>query len=406
MRLSTTSLLSLFACALLALTTVAAQDGPHFSAAGPDAAAYGQVDGYPIGTAATLDQQRFLVGAFSHFDRLFPHHDIAAAPSAWAFTRAPEQAIRYRHAGETHTLDDYMTRLPVTGLLIAKDGTILTERYQYGRTDQDRFTSQSMAKTIVGVLVGLAIADGRIASVTDRAGAYVPGLGESPYGQTTIRDLLHMSSGVTCPSTSAFSFARPGALGAAALARCSRAAPAGTTFAYSNLDTTVLGLVARRAFGRPLADVVHDRLWAPMGAEAGASWTVDGDGEEVAFCCLNATLRDFARLGRLLANDGTRDGRAIIPRGWLVDASSMSASDPQLEPGKPAPFFGYGYQVWILPDERRMFCLLGANGQRIFVDPLGKLVMVQTAVETQEVDRTLDAETIGLWLSLIAQFGR
>ena len=93
-------------------------------------------------------------------------------------------------------LTDYLSRNPVTGLLIAKDDQILLEHYQYGRTDRDRLISQSMVKSITGVLIGIAIAEGAIKSVDDTAETYVPGFKGTEYGKTPIRDLLHMSSGV------------------------------------------------------------------------------------------------------------------------------------------------------------------------------------------------------------------
>ena len=91
---------------------------------------------------------------------------------------------------------DYMSRNPVTGLLIAKDDEILFEHYQYARTDHDRSVSESMVKSIMGLLIGIATAEGAIKSVDDFPEAYVPGFKGTEYGRTPIRDLLHMSSGV------------------------------------------------------------------------------------------------------------------------------------------------------------------------------------------------------------------
>ena len=82
----------------------------------------------------------------------------------------------------------------------------------------------------------------------------------------------------------------------------------------------------------------------------------------------------------------------------------MKEADAQLAPGKPAPFYGYGYQVWIFPGHRRMFALLGAHGQRIFGDPQSKLIMVQTAVMEKDIDPAKDAETVRLWGSLVRHF--
>src|SRR4029077_12581863 len=94
------------------------------------------------------------------------------------------------------SITDYLSRNPLTGLLIAKDDQILCEHYQYGRTNRDRLLSQSMAKSITGMLIGIAIAEGAIRSVDDTAETYVAGFKGTEYGATPIRDLLHMSSGV------------------------------------------------------------------------------------------------------------------------------------------------------------------------------------------------------------------
>ena len=103
-----------------------------------------------------------------------------------------------------------------------------------------------------------------------------------------------------------------------------------------------------------------------MGAEADATWLVDNSGQEATYCCLNAVLRDYARLGLLLAHDGNWRGRQIIPAAWVMDATTVRADQPHLRPGTATPCFGYGYQTWILPGERRMFLLWGVRGQRIY----------------------------------------
>jgi len=87
-----------------------------------------------------------------------------------------------------------MTRNPATGLLVARDGSILVERYHYARTDRDRFTSWSMAKTVTSMLIGIAIGEGRIRSVDDPAATYVPALAGTEYGRTSLRHLLQLAS--------------------------------------------------------------------------------------------------------------------------------------------------------------------------------------------------------------------
>lgn len=375
---------------------------PFSSVGGPDAEEYGAAEHFPIGSEATAFEKKYMVGSFSHFDTIYPAHTIAPAAHPWEFhhpASAPE--IFYFHAGSRYSLKDYLAHLPVTGLLIAKDDQILFEGYQYDRTGRDRFTSQSMVKTIVAMLAGVAVSEHAISSTADVASKYVPELKDSDYGKVTIRDLLHMSSGVTCQTQDP----ALDAVGLPALAqKCKQAAPEGTRFRYSAADSEVLGLIVGRAVHTSLAPYLEERIWQNIGTESKATWTIDASGKELAFCCFNATLRDYARFARLLAYDGAWNGKQLIPQQWLRDATTVKDSDSQLTPGKPAPFFGYGYQLWIFPGPRRMFALLGANGQRIFVDPQTKLIMVQTAVMEKGVDPPKDAEMIGLWLSLVHHY--
>jgi CubicO group peptidase (beta-lactamase class C family) len=181
-----------------------------------------------------------------------------------------------------------------------------------------------------------------------------------------------------------------------------REAPAGTRFHYASAETAVLGLVLRRAVDMPLADYLRTRIWRPMGAEADASWGVDNSGQETAQCCLSAVVRDWLRLGILLAGDGMRDGREIIPGAWVLEATMPSA--PFLAPGMATRTFGYGYQTW-LPGPRRQFMLMGLHGQAIFVDPDTKLVLVHTAVRTQAAPDTGLAELLTLWRALVEASG-
>src|SRR5262249_39775744 len=168
--------------------------GPLFSNSGHDAAAYGADEGYPLGTLATGAEMRHLVATYSHFDELTPARPVARAATSWSFQRATEPEIYYSFDGERRTIADYLARQPTTGLLIARDDTILYEHYQYARSDHDRFLSQSMAKTITSMLIGIAAADGAIKSIDDDVATYVTGLAGTEYGKTPIRALLHMSS--------------------------------------------------------------------------------------------------------------------------------------------------------------------------------------------------------------------
>jgi CubicO group peptidase (beta-lactamase class C family) len=246
--------------------------GPIFSNTGPDAAAYyGAAEGFPLGTLATASQMRYLVASYSHFDELTPARIVARAGAPWSFKRSAEPEIFYSFLGKRHTIVDYLSRYPTTGLLLARDDTIVFERYQYARSDRDRFLSQSMAKTITAMLIGIAVADGAIKSIDDDVATYVAGLAGTEYGKTPIRALLHMSSGVDFKVSSNYhgqeNIGRPGrdlvsgkdpVLSVAQFN--TRVAPPGTRFHYASVETEILGLILRTVTGKPVADYLSEKI--------------------------------------------------------------------------------------------------------------------------------------------------
>jgi CubicO group peptidase (beta-lactamase class C family) len=392
-----------------------AEAGPVFSDTGPDVAGYGAAQGYPARRGSALLPQLFMVGTYSRYDTLYPFHLVAKPAVASPLRRAPSEiTLTYPYRGASYTLDDYLDRNPATGLLIARDDTILFEHYRYARTDHDRLLSQSMAKTVTSMLLGIAVSEGAIRSIDQPAADYVPELTGTEYGKTPIRALLHMASGVAFAEvydgaddnarlgSLRFGGSNPGAAKALALFNTREASP-GTRFHYASSESQVLGPVVANAVHMPLAAYLQSRIWQKMGAEADATWVVDTAGTEVASCCLSATLRDWARFGLLLAHDGAWNGQQIIPRQWVLDATVVAA--PYLAPGVATRTYGYGYQVWLRPGGRRQFVLLGVHGQAIFVDPVAHLVLVHTAVRLKAAGDPAIAELIALWQALVARFG-
>ncbi len=305
------------------------------------------------------------------------------------------------------------------GLLVAKDGQIVLERYQYDRNQANRFQSQSMAKSVTSLMVGIAIAEGYIKSVDDLASKYVPELAGHPYGETSLRHLLQMSSGVKFSEDyggkddvailyrgSAGNLGPGGVSSVMPFKDHKRIQQPGKKFYYASGETQVVGLVLRRATGKSLADYLTEKIWQPMGAESDASWIVDQSGQEAAYCCLGATLRDYARVGMLLANDGVANGRQIVPKEWVREATQPTPGYPHLRPGVATPYFGYGYQFWVFPGGHRRFACLGVRGQGIFVDPELKLVLVQTAVWKGYRDAPASRERDELWRGIVATYGR
>jgi len=157
----------------------------------------------------------------------------------------------------------------------------------------------------------------------------------------------------------------------------------GERFSYSSAESLVLGLVLSSATGRTVSDYAREKLWQPLGAEADASWIIDATGQEVTFAYFNAVLRDWARLGLMLAHDGAWNGKSVVPRDWVLASTHIQPGSPQWVPSmKDGQWFsGYGYQIWLLLAKHRTFALRGLRGQFVIVDPETKLVLVQTSLQ-------------------------
>lgn len=387
------------------------------AAAAPDEAQLGKGAGYPIGSRANwFYDESVRVGAFSNLDRLLPHHTLqkAAAPLPLPAAANPPD-IEYRFENRTLTLNDFLARQRVTGLLLIKDGAVLFERYQYDRTPAHRFVSHSMAKSIVSLAVGMALAEGKITSLDDIVAKYVPKLAGSPYGETSIRNVLRMSSGVPFSEVydgnddlRKFTLARHthGSIAALRMFQ-TREAGQGTRFQYASSETVILAVLLREVTGTTISEYLATRLWQPMGAEADATWVRTSDGTEVGAGSFNATLRDYGRLGVLLANDGAVCGRQIVPRDYLLEATDWHRQPQAFAPMRATPFFGYGYQFWTFPGEKRRFALLGVYGQSIFVDPELRLVMVITAAARNASvgKESFARERSAVWRGLIGKYG-
>ncbi|MEI8302967.1 MAG: serine hydrolase [Burkholderiales bacterium] len=373
-----------------------ARPGPAKAPAGPELNRYADAQGrYPRATRASWSSPAASVDGFSRLDEIFPANTSARAAAARPWRRP----LAGTPVGAP--IDDYLARNPVTGLLIAREDVILAERYQYGRGEAHRFTAFSMAGGLLALMAGIALQERRL-RLDDPAQLYVPALAGSAYGATPVRHLLTMSSGMRprdeLSADDAEGMGLPGGWepGGARAARLfeERLAPPGERWHPSVGDTFVLALVLRAVAGQPLCDYFSDRIWKPIGAEADASWIIDRSGQELGFTGFNAVLRDYARLGAMLARQGRADYRQVVSAAWLRELARAQVSARQTGRG-----WGYGYQSWVFTENDGSFAWLGERGQALMVDPARRLVLVQTAVRPQSRDGGL-AETVALWQSL------
>jgi CubicO group peptidase (beta-lactamase class C family) len=346
---------------------------------------------------------------FRDTDRVFEHRPVARSGPVWRLARGPVLAAPTIEFGGTRR--DYATFAQDTftnALLVLRDGQIVFEDYRNRSGPQTRFISFSMAKTITAMLTGIAVGQGRIASLDERIDKYLPELKGSGYEGVTIRQALEMRSGVDYQERYDFganpSFA--GRLHEQAIvlnrmrfadgARETRRANApGSTFNYSTLDTFVVGWVIERATGMSLADYTARYLWGPLGAEADGFWLADGPpgaGRELAGMGYNATLRDFGRLGQLLLDDGKRGRRQILPAGWVAQMTRMQPT------GERMP--GYGLFTWQVDGEPGAFSAVGLAGQFTYVHPATRTVIVKLSYYPPAEPEPVLPETIAYFRAL------
>jgi CubicO group peptidase (beta-lactamase class C family) len=296
-----------------------------------------------------------------------------------------------------------LERNGTVAFIVLQRGQVVFERYYNGHQRDGWVTSFSVAKSVVSLLLGQAIADGHVKSVDDPLTRYVPELlqRDQRFARVRLRDLLQMRSGIAfqedyrSPFSDAGTFYLTPDLKAAVRGLRIDVEP-DTRFQYSSGDTQLLGLVLERATGRPLATTLQQALWQPMGAEFPASWSMDSaaGGVTKAFCCLNARAIDFARLGQLMLEGGQRDGRQLIPAGWIADSLAVrqhAGGDPNTRanlqrPARNAAAF-YTWQ-WRHSATRSAtsetgwqptadFFAQGFHGQYIYVAPEKQMVIVR-----------------------------
>ena len=299
--------------------------------------------------------------------------------------------------GLINKVDEYISKHPVMGFLVIKNGEIVVERYQYGRTQDMIFRGFSMSKTITALLVGIAQNKGLINSLDDKVEKYWPEIKNSPYGGITIKELLLMNSGVEGGNYDSEN-ANQHQMYSILLKNENYQKPEkfieylndlksrGTkgNYRYSNLDTLILGRVLHKATGKNISNLTSEWLWQPMGAKDISRWLYNNtDNLEWTESGFTSTLNDYGRLGVLLANNGKYKNTQVVPYNFLLeatDANKLPKSNLQLS--NYAFQYGYGYQTWVLSNKERTFCALGHYTQVICVQPSSKIVMVQVGANS------------------------
>lgn len=279
------------------------------------------------------------------------------------------------------TLTSFLTANKSVAFMIIKDDSIRYEQYWEGYGDSSLSNSFSMAKSIVGLLIGVAIDEGKIKSIDQPVGDYIPEFKEGDKSKITIRHLLMMSSGLDwnegyASLTSQVTEAYYGSDLYKLIVNLKVATPPGKEWSYKSCDTELLAIVLTKATGVPLAEYASEKIWKPVGATHTAQWSLDHkDGLEKAYCCFYSNARDFARFGKLTLNDGKWNDKQIVDSAYV---SLITHPNGLIDPETNQPVKVYGYQWWM--DNflnHRVFYMRGILGQYVIVVPDMKLIIVR-----------------------------
>ena len=274
-----------------------------------------------------------------------------------------------------------MEELKTLSFLVLRNDSIVFEKYWEGRGPEAISNSFSMAKTIVSILTGIAIGEGKIKSVNDKVTDYLPEFNKGKNNELTIKHLLTMSSGINFDEDYVSPVAYPakayyGKDLTALTYQYEVAEQPGKVFKYLSGNTELLAFVLKKAIGKSISEYASEKLWKPLGAQENALWNLDHqDGVEKAYCCFIASARDFARLGSLYLNKGNFMGNQIVPEEFV--ANSIIPAD-LLDDKTEEKINRYGYSWWLVNySGEQIFYARGILGQYIIIIPSQKIIAVR-----------------------------
>jgi len=336
--------------------------------------------------------QMGLVHNFADVDdyKLFDKHDIkkSTTPIQWQLS---ENYNKFKPSGE---LQQFFDDRKTCAFLVIKDGKILYENYLQDYDKETISGSFSMAKTINALLIGKLIEQGKIASINDDVKKYVPELTQIPDGKLTIKDAIMMSAQLDWSESywNIFSLTAESYYGNDLDKLMSKLTlrgknEQGKIWEYQSSNTQILGYIIKNVTKKSLAENANQYLWQPLGAESDALWSVDKNGIEKSFCCVNATARDFAKLGQMVLQHGKFNNQQLFDSAWIA---RMTSPDTELKTEDGRTVDWYGYQMWMINYKGHQIPYFrGILGQFIFVIPDENAVVVRLGkkIERENVER-------------------
>jgi len=275
---------------------------------------------------------------------------------------------------------DYHTQFDTKAFLVFQGDTLIFEKYWDEHNVNQVSNSFSAAKTVIGLLIGIAIEEGKIHSVDDFAGKYIPEFNKNGREKITIRHLLTMSAGFDWleSGSNPLSEAAEGYYGSDLFGLVTRlrvVETPGQRFNYQSGNSQILGFILERATGKSLHQYTEEKLWQPLGAGSNAFWSLDKEnGDEKAFCCLYATARDFALIGQLILNKGKWNSKQIVPVWYM----NKMVETPKMSTKEGVENMRYGWHIWIYKNHGDpVYYCRGLMGQYMIAIPNKNRVIVR-----------------------------
>ena len=373
---------------------------------------------YSPAKIASLEEPEALVHNFRNMIDLMPGVTVTkgSRTSELIYGQSSPLEFEYEFENEKKTLSRFIKESTTTGLLVIKDSQVLFENYYTGANETSLFTSWSVAKSFVATAIAMAHKEGLISSLDDTADKYVPTFSGTDFGSTSINGLLAMSSGIDFDENyaSESSDIRPYFFDSFILGKdpdqllqpFKRTRQELSDFHYISPNSHVLSAVLRAVYNKPLAQIISEKIWQPLGMEADAIWLhhkAGNEGVALGYCCLNATLRDYARFGLfyLDAYKGEGLGSEVLPQHWVQSLNKPATKQHRPGLGNYSDR-GYSWHFWLPPAQPGVFFAAGVYGQYIWIDPVENMVIVRTSADPEWTPRF--GETAEVMKAITAQF--
>ena len=306
---------------------------------------------------------------------LFPVNKLQKSSKPYNFIFEKDPSLKL-----TKSDLEYHEKMDTKAFLIFQGDTLIYEKYWDEHHDKTVSNSFSAAKSVIGMLVGIAIEEGKINSVNDLAGDYIPEFKKNGREQITIRHLLTMSAGFDWIESgkNPLSEAAEGYYGTdlyGLVTRLRVIEKPGIKFNYQSGNTQILGFIIEKATGKSINEYAAEKLWIPLGARNDAFWSLDKEGgDEKAFCFMYATARDYALLGQLILNKGFYNGAQIVPEWYM----KKMLDPPYMTTKEKVPNMRYGWHTWVYKNRGNpVYYCRGLMGQYMIAIPNKNRVIVR-----------------------------